>query len=220
MKKFKAPSLNTSNLRDPFWDDRPIPAQPLTRTPASYSYSSSPFARSRTVSHAIFLNHFYVAAPHLVHCVHPRPPRLLRHVSPFSSKLSRPHPTPSFLFFSSLRCLPYDGVLSSQGRPARFHPLTSSTAPRHKFPMNPIIIFHVLTVQWFNVSTLCNKSLLGLQSCVLFSGARAHGMRTYEPRQGRKAATVVCFASAVVTLVYLYFRTRRDCPGSNQNAHR
>src|SRR5438309_12031195 len=26
-------------------------------------------------------------------------------------------------------------------------------------------------------------------------------MRTYEPRQGRKAATVVCFASAVVTLV-------------------
>src|SRR5205823_13709128 len=30
--------------------------------------------------------------------------------------------------------------------------------------------------------------------------ARAHGMRTYEPRQGRKAATAVCSASAVVTL--------------------
>ena len=30
--------------------------------------------------------------------------------------------------------------------------------------------------------------------------ARAHGMWTYEPRQGRKAATVVCSASAVVTL--------------------
>jgi hypothetical protein len=31
-------------------------------------------------------------------------------------------------------------------------------------------------------------------------GARAHGMWTYEPRQGRKAATVVCSTSAVVTL--------------------
>jgi hypothetical protein len=29
---------------------------------------------------------------------------------------------------------------------------------------------------------------------------RAHGMWTYEPRQGRKAATVVCSVSAVVTL--------------------
>jgi hypothetical protein len=27
-------------------------------------------------------------------------------------------------------------------------------------------------------------------------------LRTYEPRQGRKAATVVCFASAAVTLVF------------------
>jgi hypothetical protein len=35
-----------------------------------------------------------------------------------------------------------------------------------------------------------------------FVRARAHGMRTYEPRQGRNAATVVCFASAVVTLVF------------------
>jgi hypothetical protein len=32
--------------------------------------------------------------------------------------------------------------------------------------------------------------------------ARAHGMWTYEPRQGRKAATVVCSASAVVTLAF------------------
>ena len=30
--------------------------------------------------------------------------------------------------------------------------------------------------------------------------ARAHGMWTYEPRQGRNAATAVCSASAVVTL--------------------
>ena len=30
--------------------------------------------------------------------------------------------------------------------------------------------------------------------------ARAHGLWTYETRQGRKAATVVCSASAVVTL--------------------
>ena len=29
---------------------------------------------------------------------------------------------------------------------------------------------------------------------------RAHGVRTYEPRQGRKAATAVCFVFAVVTL--------------------
>jgi hypothetical protein len=33
-------------------------------------------------------------------------------------------------------------------------------------------------------------------------GARAHGLWTYEPRQGRKAATVVCSASAVVTLAF------------------
>ena len=32
--------------------------------------------------------------------------------------------------------------------------------------------------------------------------ARAHGMWTYEPRQGRNAATVVCSAFAVVTLVF------------------
>ena len=31
---------------------------------------------------------------------------------------------------------------------------------------------------------------------------RAHGVRTYEPRQGRKAATVVCFVFAVVTLAF------------------
>jgi len=35
------------------------------------------------------------------------------------------------------------------------------------------------------------------------SCARAHGLWTYEPRQGRKAATVVCSASAVVTLASL-----------------
>ena len=98
--------------------------------PTSYSYSCFLLlliVAFRTVSHGLarhFFESFLCRGPHLVHCVHPRPPRLLRHVSPFSSKLSRPHPTPSFLFFSSLRCLPYDGVLSSQGRPARFHPLT------------------------------------------------------------------------------------------------
>src|SRR5215467_2823277 len=32
--------------------------------------------------------------------------------------------------------------------------------------------------------------------------ARAHGLWTYEPRQGRKAATVVCSAFAVVTLAF------------------
>src|ERR1039458_762626 len=33
--------------------------------------------------------------------------------------------------------------------------------------------------------------------------ARACGVRTYEPRQGRKAATAVCFAIAAVTLAPL-----------------
>src|SRR5580704_10237361 len=37
---------------------------------------------------------------------------------------------------------------------------------------------------------------------VMFGFARAHGLWTYEPRQGRKAATVVCSASAVVTLAF------------------
>ena len=32
--------------------------------------------------------------------------------------------------------------------------------------------------------------------------ARAHGLWTYKPRQGRKAATVVCSAFAVVTLAF------------------
>jgi hypothetical protein len=38
--------------------------------------------------------------------------------------------------------------------------------------------------------------------------ARAHGMWTYEPRQGRKAATVVCSTSAVVTLAFLIYDLR------------
>src|SRR3569832_1786988 len=36
----------------------------------------------------------------------------------------------------------------------------------------------------------------------IVTAARAHGMWTYEPRQGRNAATVVCSAFAVVTLVF------------------
>ena len=35
-------------------------------------------------------------------------------------------------------------------------------------------------------------------------GARAHGMWTYESRQGRNAATAVCSASAVVTLARFF----------------
>ena len=38
--------------------------------------------------------------------------------------------------------------------------------------------------------------------CRTFMTVRAHGMWTYEPRQGRKAATVVCSTSAVVTLAF------------------
>lgn len=41
--------------------------------------------------------------------------------------------------------------------------------------------------------------------CRRFFPARAHGMRTYEPREGRKAATAVCSASAVVTLAPFLF---------------
>ena len=40
------------------------------------------------------------------------------------------------------------------------------------------------------------------------AAARAHGLWTYEPRQGRKAATVVCSASAVVTLALLIYDLR------------
>jgi hypothetical protein len=39
-------------------------------------------------------------------------------------------------------------------------------------------------------------------------GARAHGMWTYESRQGRNAATAVCSASAVVTLALSIFDLR------------
>ena len=45
-------------------------------------------------------------------------------------------------------------------------------------------------------------TLKGRRGCGRFAAARAHGLWTYEPRQGRKAATVVCSASAVVTLAF------------------
>src|SRR6266566_3095448 len=45
--------------------------------------------------------------------------------------------------------------------------------------------------------------------------ARAHGLWTYEPRQGRKAATVVCSATAVVTLAFKFgFASRVFTPHS------
>jgi hypothetical protein len=44
--------------------------------------------------------------------------------------------------------------------------------------------------------------------CATFPFARAHGLWTYEPRQGRKAATVVCSAFAVVTLALFKFGMR------------
>ena len=43
------------------------------------------------------------------------------------------------------------------------------------------------------------------RGCIMFGFARAHGLWTYEPRQGRKAATVVCSTDAVVTLAFLRF---------------
>src|SRR5215212_1792020 len=46
--------------------------------------------------------------------------------------------------------------------------------------------------------------------------ARAHGLWTYEPRQGRNAATVVCSASAVVTLVFFPPSRQFHCPSTRK----
>jgi hypothetical protein len=54
---------------------------------------------------------------------------------------------------------------------------------------------------------VCDEAALSLNRrprCGMFAFARAHGLWTYEPRQGRKAATVVCSASAVVTLAFWF----------------
>ena len=61
-----------------------------------------------------------------------------------------------------------------------------------------------------DVLDLCLKP--PLRSRTVFR-ARAHGMWTYEPRQGRKAATAVCSASAVVTLAFLFSHVLRFTPG-------
>ena len=51
--------------------------------------------------------------------------------------------------------------------------------------------------------------------------ARAHGMWTYEPRQGRKAATVVCSVSAVVTLAFFEFGVRNaECGIQQASPHK
>jgi hypothetical protein len=53
------------------------------------------------------------------------------------------------------------------------------------------------------------KKILSLDIPLPFghnTGARACGVWTYEPRQGRKAATAVCFAIAAVTLASLHLR--------------
>jgi hypothetical protein len=42
------------------------------------------------------------------------------------------------------------------------------------------------------------------------ASARACGVWTYEPRQGRKAATVVCFAIAAVTLAPFQFKMKNE----------
>jgi hypothetical protein len=51
-------------------------------------------------------------------------------------------------------------------------------------------------------------SLKAPNRCRTFRTVRAHGMWTYEPRQGRKAATVVCSTSAVVTLAFTIYDLR------------
>jgi hypothetical protein len=52
-------------------------------------------------------------------------------------------------------------------------------------------------------------SLKALVGCPTFVTVRAHGMWTYEPRQGRKAATVVCSTSAVVTLAFFSMQNEK-----------
>ena len=49
------------------------------------------------------------------------------------------------------------------------------------------------------------KTLKPRPLCSTLPPVRAHGMWTYEPRQGRKAATVVCSTSAVVTLAFFIY---------------
>jgi hypothetical protein len=53
--------------------------------------------------------------------------------------------------------------------------------------------------------------------CGRFNSARAHGMWTYESRQGRNAATAVCSASAVVTLALLIYDLRFAIDACNVN---
>jgi hypothetical protein len=52
---------------------------------------------------------------------------------------------------------------------------------------------------------VCGSFVLkAVPACRTFNPARAHGLWTYETRQGRKAATVVCSTSAVVTLAFQF----------------
>jgi hypothetical protein len=61
----------------------------------------------------------------------------------------------------------------------------------------------------FGATSRCGGILLeGRGGLRQIEGARAHGMWTYESRQGRNAATAVCSASAVVTLALFYFGMR------------
>jgi hypothetical protein len=58
------------------------------------------------------------------------------------------------------------------------------------------------------------------QICRRIFPVRAHGMWTYEPRQGRKAATVVCSVSAVVTLTFSIFNCVTLSSNSPENTAR
>jgi hypothetical protein len=80
----------------------------------------------------------------------------------------------------------------------------ATTAPNN----NP----HLFYKPTFLIRRTCEFSLMALITYRTFTTVRAHGMWTYEPRQGRKAATVVCSTSAVVTLA-LPFATFRFTKG-------
>jgi len=68
--------------------------------------------------------------------------------------------------------------------------------------MNAAVCRHAATPAIFSIQT--NKILpcLGGGSILKTVFARAHGVWTYEPREGRNAATAVCSTSAVVSLAF------------------
>src|SRR6185437_13603032 len=82
----------------------------------------------------------------------------------------------------------------------RQNPTTS-----HQISPQKIYFFIPHTPRTLDFGTPGEISLKPCPTCSTLPPVRAHGMWTYEPRQGRKAATVVCSTSAVVTLAFFIY---------------